>query len=441
MTLFEKNIKYMAFISVCCACIIFLGFKQFKQVNINRCISSDGKGYYAYLPALFIYQDIQFSYVDAYENKYYNPQNKVDFTNTVSDKQVNKYWSGVAVMILPFFLFAHTLAILFNQAADGYSFIYQAMVAVAACFYLVLGLVFLRKLLLRYTISESVIGLTLFSLVFATNLFYYTVAEPSMSHVYSFCLICLFAYTAKKYFDSYITKYWYILILLLALITLLRPSNMMVAFACPFFAGSFNNLKKGVAQINKGKLMKALLIFFTVLSIQLAYYKWATGNFWVYSYGNEHFNFLHPQFFDFLFSYRKGLFVYAPILLLATIGFTVLYKQSPFQMMSLFAFMILIVFVLSSWWMWYYGGGFGMRPMIDYFVFFAFLLSLLIQRIMNSQKGGYVAMLMLMILCVAAQIQTYQKVNFIMPWDGMNKEIYWKIFLKTDKSYIGKYKA
>jgi general stress protein CsbA len=82
-----------------------------------------------------------------------------------------------------------------------------------------------------------------------------------------------------------------------------------------------------------------------------------------------------------------------------------------------------------------------MRPMIDYFVFFAFLLSLLIQRIMNSQKGGYVAMLMLMILCVAAQIQTYQKVNFIMPWDGMNKEIYWKIFLKTDKSYIGKYKA
>jgi general stress protein CsbA len=178
-----------------------------------------------------------------------------------------------------------------------------------------------------------------------------------------------------------------------------------------------------------------------VLSIQLAYYKWATGNFWVYSYGNEHFNFLHPQFFDFLFSYRKGLFVYAPILLLATIGFTVLYKQSPFQMMSLFAFMILIVFVLSSWWMWYYGGGFGMRPMIDYFVFFAFLLSLLIQRIMNSQKGGYVAMLMLMILCVAAQIQTYQKVNFIMPWDGMNKEIYWKIFLKTDKSYIGKYKA
>jgi len=184
--------------SVLLASTIFLCFKQFKNSNWNRCISSDGKGYYAYLPAVFIYHDLQFNFVDDYEKKYYQPENKVKFTIDYNHKKVNKYWLGTAVLMSPFFAVAHTLTTLSNLPNDGYSFIYQAMIAIAASFYLLLGLYFMRKLLLLYHCKEIEIFISLFAIVFATNLFYYTVAEPSMSHVYSFFVVSAFVYFSKK---------------------------------------------------------------------------------------------------------------------------------------------------------------------------------------------------------------------------------------------------
>jgi hypothetical protein len=89
--------------------------------------------------------------------------------------------------------------------------------------------------------------------------------------------------------------------------------------------------------------------------------------------------------------------------------------------------------------MWYYGGGFGMRPVIDFFVFFVIPLTFLIQYIIQKRYLKWLGYGVIISCIFLAQIQTYQKVNFILPWDGMNKEIYWKIFLKTDSTYIGKY--
>ena len=46
--------------------MIFMGFKSPEQ-SWDRVINSDGKGYYAYLPAIFIYHDLQFKFVEQYE--------------------------------------------------------------------------------------------------------------------------------------------------------------------------------------------------------------------------------------------------------------------------------------------------------------------------------------------------------------------------------------
>jgi hypothetical protein len=424
---------------VVAACAVFLCFKQFKNNNWNRCISSDGKGYYAYLPAFFIYHDTQFDFVSSYENKYYNPENRVNFLNKVNDKVVNKYWLGVALLMSPFFLIAHTLAHIFVLPADGYSLVYQVMIAMGACFYLLLGMFFLRKLLLNRGHNELIVTITLLSIVFATNLFYYTVAEPSISHVYSFSIICSFAYTAQKLAAHTRAKYFFLLCALLGIIVLIRPPNIMIILSLPFIAGDYKNFKKVCAQIGAKGLTIGICLLMALISLQLIYYKLAAGQFVVYSYGKEHFNFMSPQLSNFLFSYRRGLFVYAPVLFFALFGIVVLAKRSFYQAGALVLFLVIIVYVMSSWWMWYYGGGFGMRPMIDYFVFFAILLALLLEREFENKFSGIVTVIILLIFTATSQIQTYQKVNFIMPWDGINKEIYWKIFLKTDKSYIGKY--
>jgi len=435
----EKTIKYWIFICVIIACTIFLCFKQLKDNNWNRCISSDGKGYYAYLPAIFIYHDLQFQFVEQYETKYYNEENKVDFTNDINNAQVNKYWMGAAVLMSPFFFLAHGLASLFDFKSDGYSFIYQMMIAVAAVFYLLLGLYFMRKLLLLYFCSDFEIFIASFAIVFATNLFYYTVAEPSISHVYSFASICTFVYFVKKYFNTFNIKCFKIAILLLAVILLIRPSNFIVLLSLPFMAGSFNNFKLSFKNNKLFMIIPSLVIAALILSFQFIYYKQVAGSFFVYSYGIEKFNFFDPHYFDFLFSYRRGVFVYAPILLVALLGFYNMSQKSSFQAKSLGVFLIIVVYILSSWWMWYYGGGFGMRPMIDFYVFFTIPLALLIQRWNKNKWFKMIGLFTITACIIVAQIQTYQKVNFILPWDGINKEIYWKIFLKTNPTYIGKY--
>ena len=49
--------------------LFFLGFKA-PEKSWDRVINSDGKGYYAYLPAIFIYHDLQFKFVEGYEAQY-----------------------------------------------------------------------------------------------------------------------------------------------------------------------------------------------------------------------------------------------------------------------------------------------------------------------------------------------------------------------------------
>jgi hypothetical protein len=100
-----------------------------------------------------------------------------------------------------------------------------------------------------------------------------------------------------------------------------------------------------------------------------------------------------------------------------------------------------MIYILSSWWMWFYGGGFGMRPVIDFYVFYVILLSLFIKFSFEKKWLKWISISSIAICIVIAQIQTYQKVNFILPWDGINKEIYWKLFLKTDPAFIGKYNS
>ena len=91
--------------------IIFLGFYTlFHGGHNNRFITGDGKGYYAHLPALVIYHDWEYKFMENYESTYYEPANYAEFRNQVDSEWVNKYFAGVTLLIMPFFLFAHLVS-------------------------------------------------------------------------------------------------------------------------------------------------------------------------------------------------------------------------------------------------------------------------------------------------------------------------------------------
>lgn len=165
-------------------------------------LNSDATGYYAYLPAIFIYKDLNFNYLEnIISSKQYSNNLNFDFRENHEGSQINKFYCGVALLQLPFFSVSHGISAAVHTNTDGYSFFYMIFVQIATIFYLLSGLYFLRKLLKTYLISENNISITLITILFGTNLFHYTVSEPGMSHVYSFSLISIFLFLQRQFFS------------------------------------------------------------------------------------------------------------------------------------------------------------------------------------------------------------------------------------------------
>ena len=169
-----------------------------------------------------------------------------------------------------------------------------------------------------------------------------------------------------------------------------------------------------------------------IISIQLIIYKVQCGDFFVYSYQGEGFNFTDPQIFNFLFSYQKGLFVYTPIFLLPLLGLYTLFKLSRYHFFAFVVPMSIVIYVLSSWWCWFYGGSFSSRVMVVEFIpLFALLLGIALQHFKKPYRNTLLAsMLVVLFVC---QIQIFQYRYYEIHWAHMNKEKYWKVFLRVDK--------
>ncbi len=396
----------------------------------NGIIESDAKGYYAWLPAIFIYHDLSFSFKEEVEKKY--PHGAIPFEYRISsnEKISNKYYAGVAILVAPFFIIAHVITVLFTSLpADGYSYWYPVMVNIAAIFYLIAGLIFIRKLLLQFNFNETIISWVLFALFFATNLFYYTIVEPGMSHIYSFFSISAFLYYFNKWAVSGNTKNLILVSLFFGIIILIRPINGLILFITPFFFNGFNDFSRKAAFLIKRKnaqlIIGSLFLLIAIISIQPILYFIQTGSFFLYSYGNETFQFREFHLFDFLFSYKKGAFLYHPLLFISLLGLLHLWKENRFKASYLIIFLITIFYIFSCWWSWWYGGSFGQRVLVEFLPIFAILLAFLLS--VKKNIWVKIAMVLCVLLC---QIQTYQYRYFIIHWEDMNKEKYWEVFLK-----------
>jgi len=411
-------------------CAIFWG--SYKGTYIN----GDGKGYYAYLPAAFIYNDFEYNFIDSYEKDYYEPQSYFDFRREADGEIVNITFIGMAVLWLPFFLVAHLLSQVFGLPADGYSILYQYSVGFAAIIYLLAGLWALRKLLLLYKVKALYIAIIQSLIVFATPIYYYTTVEASFTHVYSFSLIVLFTYTCKLLFNKGKPRFLYFTALILGLIIIIRPSNIIILAAVPFIAGSFEKLKVVVLDSirNYQVLVIGFLITAGIVSLQFLMWYIQTGLLYVYAYTGLGFNFDDPHMLAVLFSYRKGLFIYTPLMFLSLLGFAYLIRKSTYETFTLILFLIFLTYIISSWCNWWYGMSFGHRQYIDFYVFFALLLGFAFKLNRLPIRIGLIVFSVLFM--IINLIQTYQYKNFILYWN-MNKEMYWRVFLKTGIEYEG----
>lgn len=405
--------------------------------NTDTNIASDGTGYYDYLPSIFIHHDFvrkDIPYIP--DSSIHKRIEKLDYCYVKVDEiWTNKYPIGTAILLSPFFA---TTYLTQPNVVTGYEMPFQKAVYYAALFYFFLTLIFIRKLLGLYNISRLTIFLCQILLALGTNVADYIYNESAFSHVYSLFAITLFFYYAKQYFTFYKSRYIIILSVLLGLIFLLRATNLIILLALPFIAGSLANFITGLTNLytNYKTTLLGITLFLTIAFIQPGAWYLQTGSFIIRPYPGEYFDFTKPELFNILFSYRKGLFVYTPILFIAIWGLVKLAINKKYYLVSNWLlFFGVLTYFLSSWWSWYFGWSFGHRAYIDFYSLFIILLAILLN---NLQWQFKLPILVLCLLAVAINIiQTYQYKTYIIDGYDMNKKEYWAVFLKTKNKYSG----
>ena len=433
MKIFDIIIRYrllvILMISVIYASNLKWGGQRWKEI-----IAFDGKGYYAYLPAVFIYQDLQLSFIDTIEEKYSGPNTHFDIRVKTPTGIVDKYFCGTALAQFPFFIIAHLLTKLTGGNADGYSYFYQILINLAGIIYALIGLLFLQKILKIYSISESIITIVIFTLFFGTQLFYYSICDSSYSHVYSFAAITALIFFLKKYIDNQNKKYLFLISILLGIITLIRPVNVLIITIFPFIAGSreltFRVLKNTIK--SKTHFAIAAIPFILITSLQFMFYYLQTGKIFIDSYVVESFHWNHPEIMNVLFSYKKGLFIYTPLTFIALGGLIPIFNKSRFSFCWFIVSFLSITYVISCWWNWWYGGSFSARPYTEFLSLFGILLAIFLSRIKKifSRILIYSLMVFCIILC---QVQIFQFRYNIIHWENMDKEHYWRVFMRVDQ--------
>jgi hypothetical protein len=340
----------------------------------------------------------------------------------------------MSILLSPFFVGGHFYAKISGAKQDGYSLPYQNAMSIGVLFYLFIGLVFLRRLL-RMFASETAVALTLLAVVLGTNMLWYASAEGLMPHVISFSLMSISLYAFISWMKESKNKHFYLFISMFALCVLIRPLSITILI---FFLIYFLRERgfKGLQQLFTEwwkMLLFAFVLFLLIVSPQLLYWHYISGK-WIFDvYLDEHFVFSSPQMLPFLFSFRKGLFIYFPVLIFFIAGLIFIYRIYKSLFWSLLVLFLFTVFLLSSWWAWSYGISWGLRPMIDYYCFLALPIAILFDFLFHRRRWK-IFVFVTVILCIALNLfQTWQYSKGLIHYDDMSREAYFKGFLQTEK--------
>lgn len=385
----------------------------------HQTVNSDGEGYYAYLTGAFLEGNPSKAQADS-----------AHFTEAGTGRVI-QYYCGTALLEAPFFLAAHAWSIASggtDPLAKGFP--YQLSIALASLFYLLLGLWLLRRLLIGLAIPENVVALTLLIILLGTGLLYYVIMTPGMSHVYGSAMIAWTLVEARRAwtggsFGIQRTSAAF------ALTLLVRPTHALILLALPLVAlADRRPLWPWVREQGLEKWLWAALIGAAILMLQPLLWYWQCGLWWVNSYAGEGFDWAHPHIWSVLFGARKGLFFYWPLLLLIFPGLVLITWRRPFIGWSALLSLGLITYVTSSWWSWYYGYGYGMRPFLDITPVLAIPIAVGIAAVQSKvRKLVFWCALPFMALQV---FQLWQYVDGIIHPFNMDREKYAMVFLRSE---------
>ncbi len=425
--------------------LLFIGFiyfqnsdRKFGWTNKDRFenfpAKTDASGYYAYLPEWFLYQN-DFRFSREIISKTY-PLEGYDYFAVKSSTggYTNKCYNGAAIILAPFFGIGHIHAKISGEETDGYSWPYMFWLCIGCISITLIGFIGLRLFLLNLGLNSFAVLFTVSALAFATNLRYYSTIELPMAHGFSFAVNSWILFFSFKWLKKQELKYLVLTALLVGLTFLIRPTNVLILIIVPFLTNwkSFKLLL--INSFNNKHLIYALFALVFVLSFQFYNIYEQTGHFGFNTYDGESFtNWKSPYFFELLFGFNRGLFIYAPIFLVAIFGLIPLFKHKRSLFYGTILTFSISLYLMASWWIWSYGGAFGMRALIDFYPLYAIPISFFIHY-----SWKFIQVLAIPILFLAVyfyDILEFQYKNSILSYELYSNTHFKRSFLHTEKRF------
>lgn len=421
--------KHKLFICLLPAFLLILLVCQNNMWNkYSSAFESDVDQYYSYLPSLFIYKSKNLNYPEA--SRYW--------ANVTEDgDRVPKTSIGMAYTYLPFFVPAYLYQHAFGEVNTGYEPVYENFAKFWGILMAFISLWLMYKVVLL-SFSKIVGVATAYLMFFGTNILFYSMGLGLMAHMPLLILFLLIVLITEKLKDPSSLKWLLSLLFLISLAAIIRPSDAIIALYPGVQFLINKNLRCNLLTHLKKPLNWLWLILAAIAPIlpQLLYWKLASGNWIVYSYGDEGFFFDKPMIYEFLLGFRKGWIIYTPLIIFSFLGLIIGRKQKHISSGITFGILAIAVFVYSSWWAWWYGGSYGSRTMVQY-------LSLLVMPtayVLNCiRKSKFIikipALAILTFVVVLNLVQTQQYKSGVLHWDGMTFDAYKAIFMGADKPY------
>ena len=370
-----------------------------------RVRGADEIEYFSYLRSLAFDRDLDFTneYTSFVER---DPQGLAGFRETFLDRRepatgrpINFASLGPAVLWSPFYLVAHVAVLLARAAgsglpADGFSWPYTAAAAFGSAFLGFAGLLLAHDTLTRHGgFSAQTAALSVAGVWLATPVLYYLTLAPAFSHACSLFAVSLLVWLwlrARAGGEAGKLADWALVGLAGGLCGLVREQDALY-LVVPAAGLLWDALRRREPKhfVTRALVMAcaAALVFVP----QLFAYHAINGRFGPSRLVTRKLDLLSPHFFQVLLDPGHGLFVWAPLLLLAAVGLVLLVSRRHQVAACLAAGLLLQFWINGAVESWSQAGAFGSRRFVSATPVFAWGLAGLLAAVWPRLRTGGVA--------------------------------------------------
>jgi hypothetical protein len=364
---------------------------------VNPWVRGDGVGYYAFARALLIQHNLDFAPDYQHANEGFR-EARLDATGapkaefrTATGHLDNHFTVGPAMLWAPFLVCAHAGVLLARKlgahvSADGFSLPYLFAMAFATLLYGFLALLLSYRVACRF-VEERWALLATIAIWWASSLPVYMYFNPSWSHAHSAFTVALFFWYWLRTRGARSGGQWLMLALLAGLmLNVYYPNAIVLAILIPEaladYQGAWKRLQgngRGLGSLLAWQVAFCVVVFAALLPTFLSRY-FVYGGFFQTGYiPITQWAWSSPWFLALLFSANHGLFSWTPILLIATTGLFIFWRQ--FRAIGLSVLWVLLAFYyfMASYPDWPGISSYGNRFFVSLTVFFVLGLAVLLE--------------------------------------------------------------